>query len=83
MSEEVTNVADFRESLKAVDNFSHYLGDYEAFYLCLNENAMHSVEEMGHLTEKVELAICHEKDNGVYGDGRMFDRSFMIPALYR
>lgn len=83
MSEEVTNVADFRESLKAVDNFSHYLGDYEAFYLCLNENAMHSVEEMGHLTEKVELAICHEKDNSVYGDGRMFDRSFMIPALYR
>ena len=83
MSEEVTNVADFRTCLAVVDKFTGYLGDYEAFYLCLNENALHDREQQRHLTEKVELAICHERDACTYGDGRQFNRKFMIPALYR
>ena len=83
MSEEITNVTDFSTCLRVVDRSTSYLGDYEAFYLCLNENAMHEREEMKHLTDKIELAISHEKDSSTFGDGRKFSREFMIPALYR
>ncbi|MBR5712324.1 MAG: EAL domain-containing protein [Lachnospiraceae bacterium] len=83
MSEEVTNVTDIRECLRTVDRFTEYLGNYEAFYLCLNENALHEREESRNLTDKMEMAISHEKESCSFGDGRMFSREFMIPALYR
>ena len=83
MSEEITGATDFEECLKTVDRFSGYLGDYEAFYLCLNENALHEHGPMTHITDKVEMAIAHEKDTCVFADGRKFSREFMIPALYR
>ena len=83
MSEEITNATDFEECLRTVDRFTEYLGDYEAFYLCLNAKALHETAAMPHITDKVELAIAHEKDSCVYADGRMFNREYMIPALYR
>jgi diguanylate cyclase (GGDEF) domain len=83
MSEEITNATDFEECLRTVDEFTRFLGDYEAFYLCLNANALHETEAMTHITDKVELAIAHEKDSSVLADGRMFNREYMIPALYR
>ena len=83
MSEEITNVTDFEECLRTVDRFTEYLGDYEAFYLCLNEKALHETEASPHITDKVELAIAHEADSCVLADGRMFNRNYMIPALYR
>ncbi len=83
MSEEITNVADLKTCLQTVDKFTEYLGDYESFYLCLNENALHVRDEQKHLTDKMELALCHERTASTFGDGRMFSREFMIPALYR
>ena len=83
MSEEITNVTDFEECLRTVDKFTEYLEDYEAFYLCLNAKALHETAAMPHITDKVELAIAHEKDSRVFADGRMFNREYMIPALYR
>ena len=83
MSEEITNVTDFEECLRTVDRFTEYLEDYEAFYLCLNAKALHETAAMPHITDKVELAIAHEKDSCVFADGRMFNREYIIPALYR
>lgn len=81
MTEDITECEDYKECLWKADWYTHYLGDYESFYLCLNENALISEDRMNGFSDRIHLALVHEKVGDV-DITRMFEKKQMLPALY-
>ncbi len=81
MTEEITECADYKACMWKTDQYTHYLGKYESFYLCLNENALRSREPVRDFTDQMILGISHEKTRNVDLNSR-FEQKLMLPALY-
>ncbi len=81
MAEDITGFQNFEDCLWNVEYYTWYLGNFESFYLCLNENAMHMKEEQQHFTDKMLLALSREGDAKQVSEEYMFPRKQLIPAL--
>ncbi len=82
MSEDLASITDFEECLWTLNYYTKYLGDFEGFYLCLNENAMHDRNDSFHMTSNMIIAL---KNEGIHGtavsETHFFNRKLIIPKL--
>ena len=81
MQEEIASAEDFESWLWLLDYYERYLGkECEAFYLCLNENALHRTDKVKGYTDNILLALNHSKVRKVSADS-FFPKETLLPAL--
>lgn len=81
MEEDIAGAEDVKTWLWSLDYYERYLGkECEAFYLCLNENALHTTEIVTEYTDRIVLALNHSDDRKVSSDD-IFPREQLLPAL--
>ncbi len=82
MAEELANSTDMFDCLWTLNYYTKFLGDFEAFYLCLNETVMHQKEMVTHLSDNMIVALRNEGSRGSeVSPTRFFNRRLIIPAL--
>ncbi len=83
MSEELASINEFENCLWTLNYYTKYLGEYDSFYLCLNDNAMHERGESLHLTDNMIVALKNEANRGgEVSTTRFFNRKLIVPALF-
>ncbi len=81
MEEEIAGAEDFETWLWKLDYYERYLGkDCKAFYLCLNERALHQTEAMKGFSDNILLALNHSDVRKVSRED-FFPRKTLLPAL--
>ncbi|MBO4280759.1 MAG: EAL domain-containing protein [Lachnospiraceae bacterium] len=81
MQEEIASAEDFESWLWLLDYYERYLGkECAAFYLCLNENALHQTTKFTGFTDNILLALNHSKVRKVSATD-FFPKSALLPAL--
>lgn len=81
MTEEITECEDYSSCMWKLDWYTYFLGNYEAFYVCLNKDALKTRNDFRGFSERMTLCLKHEEDGSVDFQ-RTFDRKQMLPALY-
>lgn len=81
MEEEIAGAEDFETWLWKLDYYERYLGkDCAAFYLCLNERALHETEPMTRFSDNILLALNHSDVRQVSSEA-YFPKQKLLPAL--
>lgn len=82
MAEELANSTDMFDCLWTLNYYTKFLGDFEGFYLCLNEAGLHQHEMVTRLSDNMVVALRNEGDRGTeVSPTRYFNRKLIIPAL--
>ena len=81
MQEEIASAENFESWLWLLDYYERYLGkECKAFYLCLNEHALHRTDKSKGYTDNILLALNHSEVRKVSADS-FFPKSELLPAL--
>ena len=82
MSEELIGATDFEDYLWKLDWYTFYLGNFQGFWLCLNENVMHTSIPSDGYTDRIDLPYIKFNDSRTVDFNRGFDKSVMLPEIF-
>lgn len=82
MQEELISAPNFSEFLWKLDWYTFYINGLKGFWLCLNENIMHTSTSVSEYTEKMELPYFLLDGKGSVDEARSFNRSEMLPYIF-
>ena len=84
MSETLINADSFGEYLWRIDWFTKYLGDFEGFWLCINDGILHVPgDKLTDFSETVSIAYSRQNGNGAVPGGAAFNRHELLPAIFK
>lgn len=82
MSEELMGAAGFSDFLWKLDWYTFYLGNLKGFWLCLNDNVMHTSIPAEEYTDRIDLPYVKYNDSRTVDFNRGFDKSLMLPEIF-
>ena len=82
MSEDLVAAETFYDYLWKVDWYTHFLGDFKGFWLCLNNKVMHDPAPAAGFTDKIGLALKRVDGRGTVDLMDKFPREQMLPEIY-
>lgn len=83
MSEELIGSPDFEDYLWKLNWYTHFLGDYKGFWMCLNENVMHSENTVNGFTERITIPYQNRRGSASVNFERGFNREEMLPYIFK
>ncbi len=81
MTEEITECEDYHSCIWKLDWYTCFLGEFESFYLCLNEGALDTKGPMTGFSEQMIQCLKHEAEGSV-DFNRTFERRWMLPQIF-
>ena len=82
MSEELVAAETFYDYLWKTDWFTHFLGDFSGFWMCLNDKVMHNAAPDPGFTENICIPYCRVNNTGRVDFMEKFPRGEMLPAIF-
>ncbi|MGN1120214.1 MAG: diguanylate cyclase domain-containing protein, partial [Oscillospiraceae bacterium] len=82
MSEELVGAKDFEDYLWKLNWYTFYLGDYDGFWMCLNDNVMHSEIGPRDYTDTIAIPYQNHHGSGSVDFKRSFDKKQMLPFIF-
>lgn len=82
MQEELISAPNFSEFLWKLDWYTFYINGLKNFWLCLNDNVMHTSTPVTEYTDSMELPYIRMEDCGTVDETRKFDRRVMLPYIF-
>ena len=83
MSETLVNAESFDEFLWRLDWYTRYLGDFESFWLCINDGIMHVPgDKLEDYSETLSIAYSRQNGKGAVPGGPGFSRRELLPAIF-
>lgn len=82
MSEDLISAETFYDYLWKADWFTHFLGDFSGFWMCLNDKVMHNAAPDPGFTEKICIPYCRVNNAGKVDLMQRFPREQMLPAIF-
>lgn len=82
MSEDLVAAETFYDYLWKTDWFTHFLGDFSGFWMCLNDKVMHNAAPDPGFTEQISLPYCRVNNIGKVDLMQKFPREHMLPAIF-
>ncbi|MGN1105077.1 MAG: diguanylate cyclase domain-containing protein, partial [Huintestinicola sp.] len=82
MQEELISAPDFTEFLWKLDWYTFYISGLKGFWLCLNDNVMHTSTSVIEYTDTMELPYFRLNGGGSVEESRRFDRSLLLPYIF-
>ncbi|SFD07999.1 EAL domain-containing protein [Ruminococcus albus] len=83
MSETLVNADSLDEYLWRIDWYTRYLGDFESFWLCINDGILHVPgDKLTDFSETVSIAYSRQNGKGAVPGGAIFNRHELLPAIF-
>lgn len=82
MSEDLVAAETFYDYLWKMDWYTHFLGDFSGFWMCLNNKVMHNAMPDPGFTDKINLSYKRIGSNGTVDLMAKFPREQMLPAIF-
>ena len=82
MQEELISAPTYSDFLWKLDWYTFYIKGLKGFWLCLNDNIMHSSDSFTEYTDKMDMPYFHVNNSGSVDEARKFDRSEMLPFIF-
>ena len=82
MSEELIGAPDFESYLWKLNWYTLFLGDFSGFWICLNDNIMHSETSTSGYTERITIPIQRRREGATVDLNRSFSKSEMLPMIF-
>ncbi|MCC3350149.1 EAL domain-containing protein [Ruminococcus albus] len=83
MSENLISAVNMDEFLWRLDWYTKYLGDFEGFWLCLNDGIMHVPgDKLEGYSETMYIPYSHQNGAGAVPGGAGFNRQELLPAIF-
>lgn len=81
MPEDLVGAGDFESFLWKLKWHCLYLGDYEGFWLCLNDGILHNANTPTGYTDKILMPLRNYHGSATVDLERSFERTAMLPVL--
>ncbi len=82
MLEDLIAAESFYDCLWKVDWYTHFLGDFTGFWMCLNHKIMHNDSPDPGFTDKICVPFCRINNAGKVDLMEKFPREQMLPAIF-
>lgn len=82
MSEELIGADTFYDYLWKVDWYTHFLGDFTGFWLCLNNQVMHNEAPEPGFTDRINLAYKRTSAGSTVDLMAKFPRDMLLPEIF-
>lgn len=82
MQEELISAPDFPDFLWKLDWYTLYIKELKGFWLCLNDNIMHTAADFTDYTDEINMPYFRINGQGNVDEERKFDRSEMLPFIF-
>lgn len=84
MCETLVNADTLDEFFWRLDWYTRYLGDFDNFWLCLNDGIMHVPgDKLEDYSETVSIAYSRQNGKGAVPGGAGFNRRELLPAIFK
>ncbi len=83
MSEDLIGADTFYDYLWKVDWYTHFLGDFSGFWLCLNNQVMHNAAPEPGFTDRINLAFSRTSEGSTVDLMAKFPREMLLPDIYK
>lgn len=83
MSEDLIGADTFYDYLWKVDWYTHFLGDFTGFWLCLNNQVMHNANPDIGFTDRINLAYKRTSKGGTVDLMEKFPREILLPDIFQ
>ncbi|MBO4867392.1 MAG: substrate-binding domain-containing protein, partial [Ruminococcus sp.] len=84
MSETLVNADTLDEYLWRIDWYTRYLGDFEGFWMCINDGILHVPgDKLTDFSETVSIAYSRVNGKGAVPGGAVFNRHELLPAIFK
>lgn len=82
MQEELISAPSFTEFLWKLDWYTFYINGLKGFWLCLNDNIMHTSSAVTEYTDDMDMPYLRVDGKGSVDENRKFSRSLMLPEIF-
>ncbi|MGN0636796.1 MAG: EAL domain-containing protein [Huintestinicola sp.] len=82
MQEELISAPTFADFLWKLDWYTFYISGLKGFWLCLNDNIMHTSASLTEYTDKLDMPYFRINGAGSVDETRKFNRSEMLPFIF-
>lgn len=82
MQEELISAPTFTEFLWKLDWYTFYINGLKGFWLCLNDNIMHTSDSVSDYTDNIDMPYMRVNGQGSVDETRKFSRSEMLPCIF-
>lgn len=82
MQEELISAPSFTDFLWKLDWYTFFLGDLKGFWMCLNDNIMHTGDAVVDYTDNINLPYFRMNGHGSVDEQHKFSRSEMLPYIF-
>lgn len=82
MSEDLIAAESFYDYLWKIDWYTHFLGDFTGFWLCLNNQVMHNAVPEPGFTDRINLAFRRTNNKGTVDLMNKFPRDELLPEIF-
>lgn len=82
MSEDLIGADTFYDYLWKVDWYTHFLGDFKGFWMCLNDQVMHNATPDPGFTDRINLAFRRTSAGSCVDLMAKFPRDILLPVIY-
>ncbi len=83
MSETLVNAESLEEYMWRLDWYTRYLGDFEGFWLCINDGILHVPgDRLEDFSETVSISYSRVNGKGAVPGGAAFNRHELLPAIF-
>lgn len=83
MSEDLVAAETFYDYLWKVDWYTHFLGDFKGFWMCLNNKVMHDPAPAEGFTDRIALALKRTNGRGTVDLIDKFPKEQMLPEIFQ
>lgn len=82
MQEELISAPTFIDFLWKLDWYTFYINGLKGFWLCLNDNIMHTSAAVTEYTDDMDMPYARLNGKGSVDENRKFSRSQMLPYIF-
>ncbi len=82
MSEDMIAAETFQDFLWKVNWYTHFLGDFNGFWMCFNDQVMHNAVPDPGFTDRICLSLQRMDGKGSVDMLRKFPREQLLPAIF-
>lgn len=82
MSEDLVNADSFYDFLWKTNWYTHFLGDFYGFWICLNDKVMHNTAPELGFTDKISIPFWHKGKEASVDITNKFPREQLLPDIF-